>query len=96
MEKSLEVMLEGTYERMMRYSRDVTNPITMLYYLGVILPILGLMIFPLIGAIMGGAVKWWHLALVYNIILPLFYNLSSCLSMILTQVLVRSFNCTFM
>tara|TARA_Y100000310_G_scaffold345485_1_gene465537 strand:- start:6328 stop:7638 length:1311 start_codon:yes stop_codon:yes gene_type:complete len=38
--------------------------------LGVILPVLGLVIFPLIGSFMGGAIAWYHLAILYNIVLP--------------------------
>ena len=74
LDKSLEVILEGTQERMMRYAHDLQSPITMLHMLGVILPILGLVIFPLIGAFMQG-VKWYHLAIAYNIFLPIIvYN----------------------
>ena len=71
LEKSLEVMLEGTYNKMLHYAHNLKGPITMLYMLGVILPILGLVIFPLIGSFMGGAVKWYHLGMLYNIILPI-------------------------
>jgi hypothetical protein len=74
LDKSLKVILDGTYERMLHYAQDLKNPITMLHMLGVILPILGLVIFPLIGAFMPG-VKWYYLALVYNIFLPIIvYN----------------------
>ncbi|MBU4502884.1 MAG: hypothetical protein KKA79_09890, partial [Nanoarchaeota archaeon] len=47
---------------------NVKSPITVLHMLGVILPILGLIILPLMGSFLG--VKWWHLLIVYNIILP--------------------------
>jgi len=74
LDKSLKVILDGTYERMLHYAHDLKNPITMLHMLGVILPILGLVIFPLIGAFMPG-VKWYYLFLVYNILLPIIvYN----------------------
>ncbi len=68
LEKALEVILEGTYENMLHYAQDVKSPITMLHMLGVILPILGLIILPLVGSFLG--VKWYHLALLYNLILP--------------------------
>ncbi|MFA5176292.1 MAG: hypothetical protein WC413_03495 [Candidatus Nanoarchaeia archaeon] len=71
LDKALEVMLNGTYEKMLHYAQELKNPITMLHMLGVILPILGLVIFPLVSSFMGGIVKWYHLALLYNIILPL-------------------------
>ena len=74
LDKSLEVILEGTYDKMMKYAHDLQSPVTMLHMLGVILPILGLVIFPLIGAFMGG-IKWYYIAIVYNIALPIIvYN----------------------
>ena len=71
LDKSLEVMLDGTYDKMLRYAHNLQNPITMLHMLGVILPILGLVIFPLLGSIMGGFVRWYHLMFLYNLVLPL-------------------------
>ncbi len=68
LEKSLQIMIEGTYERMLHFAHDVKSPITVLHMLGIILPILGLIILPLMGSFLG--VKWWHLSIVYNIILP--------------------------
>jgi len=70
LEKSLGVILDGTYEKMLHYAHDLKTPITMLHMFGIVLPILGLVMFPLIGSFMGG-VKWWHLAFLYNIILPI-------------------------
>ncbi len=72
LEKALEVILNGTYEKMLHYAHDLRSPITMLYMLGVILPVLGLVIFPLMSGFLEGLVKWWHIALVYNVMLPIF------------------------
>ncbi len=69
LEKSLNVILEGTYESMLHYAQEVKSPITMLHMLGVILPILGLIVLPLMGSFLG--IKWFHIAMVYNILLPL-------------------------
>ncbi len=71
LEKSLETILTSVYERMLHYAQDLKTPITMLHMLGVILPILGLVIFPLMGSFIGGLVKWYHLAFVYNVFLPI-------------------------
>src|SRR3989344_9371810 len=57
LEKALEVMLEGTYDKMLHYAHNLQNPITMLHMLGVILPVLGLVMFPLIGSFLSGLVK---------------------------------------
>ena len=69
LEKSLEVMLEGTYENMLHYAQNIQSPITTLHMLGVILPVLGLIILPLMGSFLG--VKWYQLAIIYNIFLPI-------------------------
>src|SRR3989338_836231 len=81
LEKSLEVILDETYEKMLHYAHNLKSPITMLHMLGVILPILGLVILPLMVNFMGG-VKWYHVGVVYNVFLPLivFYLGKSVLS----------------
>ncbi|MEM4246738.1 MAG: hypothetical protein QXR48_00270 [Candidatus Woesearchaeota archaeon] len=69
LDKSLDVILEETYERMLHYAQNLKGPITMIHMLGVILPILGLVILPLVVSFMSN-VKWYHIATLYNIILP--------------------------
>nr|MBI4156716.1 hypothetical protein [Candidatus Woesearchaeota archaeon] len=71
LDKSLEIMLQGTYEKMLHFAQELKTPITMLHMLGIILPILGLVIFPLIASFLQGAVKWYHLAILYNLIFPI-------------------------
>ena len=73
LEKSLEVILNGTFEKMLHFSQELKNPITILNMLGVILPILGLVILPLIGSLMGGSgtTKIIIIFILYNIILPI-------------------------
>src|SRR3989344_3650741 len=72
LEKSLEVILNGTFEKMLHFSQELKNPITILNMLGIILPILGLVILPLIGSLMGGSslTKIIIIFALYNIILP--------------------------
>ena len=72
LDKALDVMVEGTYDKMLHFAHNLKNPITMLHMLGIILPILGLVLFPLIGSFLSGAIQWYHLALLYNIVLPAF------------------------
>ena len=68
LDKSLDVILDETYEKMLHYAHNLQNPITMLHMLGIILPILGLVILPLVVSFMEG-VRWYHLAVIYNVIL---------------------------
>ncbi|MBS3136339.1 hypothetical protein J4401_05240 [Candidatus Woesearchaeota archaeon] len=70
LDRSLNVILEETYEKMLHYAHDLKSPITMLHMLGVILPILGLVILPLVVSFIDG-VTWIHLSFIYNIFLPL-------------------------
>ena len=71
LDKALQVMLDSTYDNMLHYAHNLNSPITILHMLCIILPILGLIIFPLIGAFLGGLVKWYHLFFLYNLILPI-------------------------
>ena len=67
--KALDVILTETYERMLHYAQNLKSPITMLHMLGIILPILGLVILPLVVSFMTDF-KWQYIALIYNIALP--------------------------
>jgi hypothetical protein len=70
LDKALDVILDETYEKMLHYAQNLKGPITMLHMLGVILPILGLVILPLVVSFMEG-VAWYHIAALYNIALPI-------------------------
>ena len=70
LDKALDVILEQTYERMLHYAQNLKGPITALHMLGIIMPILGLVILPLVVSFMEN-VQWWHLAILYNITLPI-------------------------
>jgi len=69
LDKSLDVILSETYEKMLHYAHNLQSPITMLHMLGIILPILGLVILPLVVSFMQG-VQWYHIAALYNLALP--------------------------
>ena len=69
LEKALEVMLDETYEKMLHYAQNLKSPITMLHMLGIVLPILGLVILPLIVSFME-EVKWYHIMAIYDILMP--------------------------
>ncbi len=76
LDKSLQVILDETYEKMLHYTHNLKGPITTLHMLGIILPILGLVILPLVVAFIPEA-QWYHLFAFYNLLLPvLVYYLS--------------------
>lgn len=70
LEKSLRLILDETYESMLHYAHNLQSPLTMLNMLGIVLPILGLVILPLVVSFMEG-VKWYHLMALYNVALPI-------------------------
>lgn len=81
LDKSLDLILEETYEKMLHYAQDLKSPVTILNMLGIILPILGLVILPLVVSFMC-QVQWYHIAILYNIFLPVvvFYMGNNILS----------------
>lgn len=72
LEKSLQVILDGVYEKMLHYSREIRGPLTNVYMLGIILPTLGLALLPLASALLQGAIRGSHIFILFNIIVPFF------------------------
>ncbi len=74
LDKSLDVILNGTFENMLHFAHNLKAPMTMLHMLGVILPILGLVILPLVVSFMAGGgnplVTALYISLLYNVTLP--------------------------
>jgi hypothetical protein len=69
LDKSLTVILDETYENMLHYAHGLKAPMTSLHMLGIILPILGLVILPLALNVL--EMKWYYIALLYNVALPI-------------------------
>jgi len=72
LEKALQVILDGVYDKMLVFSRDIRAPLTNLYMLGVVLPTLGLALLPLAATLLGGAIKFYHVFILFNLIIPFF------------------------
>ena len=75
LDKALDVILNGTYENMLHYAHSLKSPMTMLHMLGVILPILGLVILPLIVSFMSSGTSPFvmaiYISMLYNVTLPI-------------------------
>ncbi len=71
LERALQVILDGVYEKMLKFSHEVRSPLTNLYMLGIVLPTLGLALLPLASALLGGLIRWYHIVVLFNIIIPL-------------------------
>jgi len=72
LEKSLQVVLEGVYDNMLKFSHSVRSPLTNIYMLGVVLPTLGLALLPLASALVGGLLSFVHVFIIFNLIIPFF------------------------
>ncbi|MFH0868657.1 MAG: hypothetical protein V1839_00345 [archaeon] len=71
LDKSVSVILDGTQDHMLTFAHNLQSPMESLHMLGVVLPVMGLVMLPMIGAFMGASIKWWHIAVMYNIFLPI-------------------------
>ncbi len=70
LEKSLQVVLDGVYEKMLKFTHSVKAPLTNVYMLAIMLPILGIALIPLASAMLGGGLKTLHIIILYNFIIP--------------------------
>jgi len=72
LEKALQVVLDGVYDKMLKFTHSVRSPLTNVYMLGVVLPTLGLALLPLASAMLGGMITWIHVFILFNLIIPFF------------------------
>ena len=70
LEKALQVVLDGVYDKMLKFTHDVRSPLTNVYMLGVVLPTLGLALLPLASAMIGEYIRWYHVLILFNLIIP--------------------------
>lgn len=70
LEKALQVVLEGVYDKMLSFTHNVRSPLVNVYMLTVVLPVLGIALLPLASAMVGGLIQWHHVFILYTLILP--------------------------
>ena len=70
LDKAIDIILEEMYDKMLHYSHSLKGPVTMIHMLGIVLPVLGLVILPLVVSFME-EIKWYHISFIYNILLPI-------------------------
>jgi Flp pilus assembly protein TadB len=70
LEKSLQVVLDGVYDKMLKFTHNVRSPLTNVYMLGVVLPTLALALLPLASAMVGEFLKWHHIFILFNLVVP--------------------------
>ncbi len=71
LDNSIKIILDGTQNHMLDYAHQLQGPMEALHMLGVVLPVMGLVMLPMISAFMGESVKWYYVALFYNVLLPI-------------------------
>jgi hypothetical protein len=69
--ESVNVILNGTRDRMRNYARELKSPLTVLNALGILLPMVGLVFFPIISIFMPDMIQPAFLVIGYNVILPI-------------------------
>ncbi|HOW36699.1 MAG TPA: hypothetical protein PLK34_00405 [Candidatus Pacearchaeota archaeon] len=70
LEKGIQVVLDGVYERMLKFVHEVRSPIQNTYMLGTVLPVLGLALLPLASVMVPNSIKANQVFMLYNIIIP--------------------------
>lgn len=71
LDKSISVILDGTQDHMLNFAHQLQSPMESLHMLGIVLPVMGLVMLPMIGAFMGESIKWYYLVALYDILLPI-------------------------
>jgi len=82
LDKALQIILDGVYEKMLHFTHDVKSPITNIYMLGIVLPTLGLALLPLGSTLLQGAIQWYHVVVLFNLVIPfaIFYMTNNVLA----------------
>ncbi len=72
LERALQVILDGTYDKMLKFTHSVKAPLTSLYMLGIVLPTLGLALLPIASTLIKGGIKLHHIFFIFNLLIPFF------------------------
>jgi len=70
LEKALQVVLDGVHDKMLKFVQEVKSPLQNTYMFTVVLPVLGIALLPMASAMLGGAITWTHVFLLYALIFP--------------------------
>jgi len=71
LKKSLNYLLSNTHARMKTYVENISGSITILHIMGILLPVMGLVMFPLISMFLQNSVNPAMMAVGYIIVLPI-------------------------
>lgn len=71
LDKSLDTILQGSYERMLHFAQELRGKVSTFNMIGVVLPILGLIILPLAASFGNPKSVWQIVFILYNILFPI-------------------------
>ncbi len=71
-DEAVSIILNGTRERMKHYAQSLRMPVMLIHAMGIMLPIIGLVMFPIVVLFMQDAVKPVFIFIGYDILLPAF------------------------
>ncbi len=70
--EAIQAVLEGTEERMRRYAKSLKTPLALINTVGILMPILGLVFFPLMSIFLPEVLQPFSVIVGYNVLLPFF------------------------
>ncbi|MFW5704925.1 MAG: hypothetical protein ACOCXG_03695 [Nanoarchaeota archaeon] len=70
LDKSLDIILQGNYEKMLHFAQELRGKVTTFNMIGIVLPILGLIILPLAASFGDPKSTWEIVFILYDIIIP--------------------------
>jgi len=71
LDESINVILQGTEEKMKKYSQSLRTPIMIIFALGITLPILVLVLFPVLVLMLSESINPLYLVVIYDVLLPI-------------------------
>lgn len=80
-DESIDVILNGTRDRMRHYAQELRMPVMLVHAMGVMLPVMGLVLFPIVVIMMSDIIKPVFIFIGYDVVLPavLFWYMSRVL-----------------
>jgi len=70
LDEALNVVLEGSKTRMKHYTQELRMPVMMIHMMGIVLPVLGSIMAPMVAVFMADVARPEYFILGYNIVLP--------------------------
>lgn len=72
LDEAINVMLNGTRDKMRHYAQRLRMPVMLVYTMGIMLPVIGLVMFPIVALFMAQLVKPIFIFIGYDVLLPVF------------------------